>query len=133
LAVGSVNLAGPGGTTAQPARAPCGFELYSVDLIYFDGHRCLTRSLAIAEYLLEVTMNWDQIEGQWKQSSGKIKEKWGKLTDDDLAVINGKKEQLVGKIQQHYGIAKDVAEKQIDDFTRDHAWDVTPSVQKAAH
>jgi uncharacterized protein YjbJ (UPF0337 family) len=76
-------------------------------------------------------MNWDQIEGQWKQSSGKIQEKWGKLTDDDLAVINGKKEQLVGKIQQRYGIAKDAAEKQIDDFTRDHAWDVTASPHKA--
>ena len=76
-------------------------------------------------------MNWDQIEGQWKQSSGKIQEKWGKLTDDDLAAINGKKEQLVGKIQQRYGIAKDAAEKQIDDFTRDHAWDVTSSAHKA--
>ena len=44
-------------------------------------------------------MNWDQIEGKWKQSMGKVKEKWGKLTDDDLTVINGKKEQLVGKFR----------------------------------
>ncbi|HSY59511.1 MAG TPA: CsbD family protein [Terriglobales bacterium] len=63
-------------------------------------------------------MNWDQIEGKWKQSAGKVKEKWGKLTDDDLTTINGKKEQLVGKIQERYGIAKEAAEKQVDEFTK---------------
>jgi uncharacterized protein YjbJ (UPF0337 family) len=62
-------------------------------------------------------MNWDQIQGKWKQSTGAVKEKWGKLTDDDLTVIAGKKDQLVGKIQERYGIAKDAAEKQVDDFT----------------
>jgi uncharacterized protein YjbJ (UPF0337 family) len=66
-------------------------------------------------------MNWDQIEGMWKQSMGKVKEKWGKLTDDDLTVINGKKEQLVGKIQERYGIAKDAAEKQVDEFARSYS------------
>lgn len=66
-------------------------------------------------------MNWDEIAGQWKQSTGKVKEKWGKLTDDDLTVINGKKEQLVGKIQERYGIAKEAAEKQVDEFTRSYA------------
>jgi uncharacterized protein YjbJ (UPF0337 family) len=65
-------------------------------------------------------MNWDQIQGKWKQSAGVIKEKWGKLTDDDLTVIGGKREQLVGKIQERYGIAKDAAEKQVDDFTRNY-------------
>lgn len=63
-------------------------------------------------------MNWDQIEGKWKQYSGKIKEKWGKLTDDDLTTISGKREQLVGTLQTRYGMAKDQAEKQIDEFTR---------------
>ena len=63
-------------------------------------------------------MNWDQIEGKWKQSAGKVKEKWGKLTDDDLTVIAGKKDQLVGKIQERYGIAREAAEKQVDEFTR---------------
>jgi uncharacterized protein YjbJ (UPF0337 family) len=63
-------------------------------------------------------MNWDQIEGKWKQYSGKVKEKWGKLTDDDLTTIHGKREQLVGRLQERYGIAKDQAEKQIDEFTR---------------
>jgi uncharacterized protein YjbJ (UPF0337 family) len=62
-------------------------------------------------------MNWDRVEGQWKQSAGKVKEKWGKLTDDDITLINGKREQLAGKIQERYGIAKDAAEKQIDEFS----------------
>jgi len=62
-------------------------------------------------------MNWDQMEGKWKQYSGKIKEKWGKLTDDDLTVISGRREQLVGKIQERYGIAREEAEKQVEDFT----------------
>jgi uncharacterized protein YjbJ (UPF0337 family) len=61
-------------------------------------------------------MNWDQIEGKWKQSTGKVKEKWGKLTDDDLKMIAGKRDQLVGKIQERYGIAKEHAEKQVDEF-----------------
>ncbi|MGD0402636.1 MAG: CsbD family protein [Candidatus Acidiferrales bacterium] len=65
-------------------------------------------------------MNWDQIEGKWKQSLGLVKEKWGKLTDDDLTVIDGKKDQLVGKIQERYGIAKDVAEKQVGEFTQSY-------------
>ena len=62
-------------------------------------------------------MNSDQFEGKWKQFSGKVKEKCGKLTDDDLATINGRREQLVGKLQERYGLAKDQAEKQIDEFT----------------
>jgi uncharacterized protein YjbJ (UPF0337 family) len=61
-------------------------------------------------------MNWDQVEGKWKQYKGQIKEKWGKLTDDDIEVINGKRQQLVGKIQQHYGLAREAAEKQADEF-----------------
>ena len=63
-------------------------------------------------------MNWDQIEGTWKQYKGKVKEKWGKLTDDDIDVIDGKRQQLVGKIQLHYGLAKDAAEKQADEFVK---------------
>jgi uncharacterized protein YjbJ (UPF0337 family) len=63
-------------------------------------------------------MNWDQVEGKWKQYKGKIKEKWGKLTDDDLDTINGRRQQLVGRIQERYGIAKEEAEKQADEFVR---------------
>ena len=68
-------------------------------------------------------MNWDQIEGKWKQVTGKVKEKWGKLTDDDLTTINGKKEQLVGKIQERYGIAREAAEKQVDEFAASYRAD----------
>ena len=63
-------------------------------------------------------MNWDQVEGKWNQYKGKVKEKWGKLTDDDLHVINGRRQQLVGKIQERYGLAKEVAEKQTDEFVK---------------
>lgn len=61
-------------------------------------------------------MNWDRIEGNWKQFAGKAKESWGKLTDDDITVVNGKRDQLVGKIQNRYGVAKDEAEKQVTDW-----------------
>ena len=51
-------------------------------------------------------MNWDRIEGNWKQAKGKVKEQWGKLTDDDIALVNGERDQLAGKIQERYGIGK---------------------------
>ncbi len=63
-------------------------------------------------------MNWDQLEGKWKQYAGKVKEKWGKLTDDDLDVVGGRRDQLIGKIQERYGIVKQEAEKQVDEFAR---------------
>lgn len=63
-------------------------------------------------------MNWDQVEGKWKQYKGQAKEKWGKLTDDDIDVIDGKRQQLVGRIQERYGVAKEEAEKQADEFVR---------------
>jgi uncharacterized protein YjbJ (UPF0337 family) len=61
-------------------------------------------------------MNWDRIEGNWKQMKGKVKSQWGKLTDDDLALLDGKKDQLVGKIQERYGCRRDEAERQVDDW-----------------
>ena len=61
-------------------------------------------------------MNWDRIEGNWKQFQGQVRESWGKLTDDDLAVIAGQRDKLVGRIQERYGIAKDEAERQIKDW-----------------
>ncbi len=63
-------------------------------------------------------MNWDQLEGKWKLYSGKVKEKWGKLTDDDLTIIHGRRDQLIGKIQERYGIMKQEAENQVDEFVR---------------
>ena len=63
-------------------------------------------------------MNWDIIEGNWTQTKGKVKEQWGKLTDDDLTKISGKRDQLAGKLQERYGIAKDEVEKQLEEFER---------------
>ena len=63
-------------------------------------------------------MNWDQLEGKWKQATGKVKEKWGKLTDSDIEVIRGRRDQLIGKIQERYGIVKEEAQKQADEFTK---------------
>ena len=61
-------------------------------------------------------MNNDQIEGNWKQIKGKIKEQWGKLTDDDIDVIGGKRDQLLGRIQERHGVAKTEAEEQVRRF-----------------
>lgn len=58
-------------------------------------------------------MNWDRIEGNWKQFRGNVRQQWGKLTDDHLDVIAGRREQLVGKVQEVYGISKDEAENQL--------------------
>lgn len=69
-------------------------------------------------------MNKDEIGGNWKQFKGKAKEKWGKLTDDDMTVIEGKRDQLVGRIQERYGYAKDPAEKEVTDWEtkNDYRW-----------
>ncbi len=64
-------------------------------------------------------MNQDRIAGQWKQLSGKLKEKWGKLTDDDLRQAEGNTEYLTGRVQERYGIARDVAEQQVKEFSKD--------------
>jgi uncharacterized protein YjbJ (UPF0337 family) len=61
-------------------------------------------------------MNQDIFEGKWTQLKGRVKEQWGKLTDDDLDQINGRAEQLVGKIQERYGIARDEAQRQVDEL-----------------
>ncbi len=63
-------------------------------------------------------MNEDQIKGNWKQFKGKVKEKWGKLTDDDLDIVEGRTDQLVGKLQERYGIARQEAEKQYKEFIK---------------
>ena len=61
-------------------------------------------------------MNKDIFKGNWKQFKGKAKKNWGKLTDDDLDVVEGNSEILAGKIQERYGISKDEAKKQIDEY-----------------
>ena len=63
-------------------------------------------------------MNKDTLKGEWNVVKGKIKEKWGKLTDDDLTEINGKREQLLGKIQKKYGVAKEKAEHELTEWEK---------------
>lgn len=65
-------------------------------------------------------MNWDMIEGKWKEFRGKAQTQWGKLTDDDLDVINGRRQELAGRIQVRYGIAKEEAERQVDEWSSRH-------------
>ncbi|CDG52101.1 CsbD family protein [Vreelandella titanicae] len=61
-------------------------------------------------------MNSDQIEGKWKEMKGKARSSWGELTDDELDQIGGKKDQLIGKLQQKYGLEREEAERQADDW-----------------
>jgi uncharacterized protein YjbJ (UPF0337 family) len=61
-------------------------------------------------------MNWDRIAGEWKQIGARVKAKWAKLTDDDLTAVNAKKDALIGKIQERYGILRDEAERQVDEW-----------------
>lgn len=63
-------------------------------------------------------MNWDRVESNWKQLKGSVKEQWGKLTDHQLDVIAGKRDQLVGRIQETYGVSKDEVEKQISEWQK---------------
>ena len=58
-------------------------------------------------------MNWDRVQGNWKQVRGKVKQQWGKLTDDSLVQINGEREELIGKIQEAYGVTRDEADRQV--------------------
>ena len=69
-------------------------------------------------------MDWNRVEGNWKQLKGRAKQQWGKLTDDDLTASNGRRDELAGKVQERYGIAKDVARKQVDDWASraDDTW-----------
>lgn len=61
-------------------------------------------------------MNWEQIKGDWKRLKGQVKQRWAKLTDDDLALLEGKREELSGIIQKRYGLAKEEAELQMEEF-----------------
>ncbi len=64
-------------------------------------------------------MNQEQFEGKWEQFKGKVQQQWGKLTDDDLHLIKGKRKELVGKIIERHGIAKEKAEEDVDKFIDD--------------
>jgi uncharacterized protein YjbJ (UPF0337 family) len=83
-------------------------------------------------------MNWDQVEGQWKQLGSQVKSKWAKFTDDDVKSLEAKKDDLVGKIQERYGIMKEHAEAQVDEWmsglkpSRDTTTSKTPK-EDASH
>jgi uncharacterized protein YjbJ (UPF0337 family) len=68
-------------------------------------------------------MNWDSIAGNWKTAKGKVREQWGKLTDDDLDVIAGKRDQLIGTIQTRYGKGKEEVEKEVAEYEARHSLD----------
>ena len=63
---------------------------------------------------------WEKMKGSWSQTKGAVKEQWGKLTDDDLLQIEGRRDQLVGKLQTRYGITREEAERQVGAFEKSH-------------
>jgi len=63
-------------------------------------------------------MNWDRVEGQWKQRRGKAAHHWGKVMNDELAASSGKYKELVGRLQENFGVAKDEAREQIVEFKK---------------
>jgi uncharacterized protein YjbJ (UPF0337 family) len=69
-------------------------------------------------------MDWNRVEGHWKQLKGKAKQQWGRLTDDDLTRAAGRREELAGRVQERYGLAKDAAQKQVDEWANkaDDTW-----------
>ena len=64
-------------------------------------------------------MDWDQLSGKWKQFTGSVRERWGALTDDDLDRIAGQRDQFIGRVQERYGIAREEAEREVDEFVAD--------------
>lgn len=96
------------------------WHLYCVisDQLHVDRYWQLARkgnSYKICE-ARSLKMNSDQLEGKWKQVKGEVREKWGQLTDDDIHVIAGRRDQLIGRIQERYGIAKEAATREVDTF-----------------
>ena len=73
-------------------------------------------------------MNRDVLQGKWKQMKGRVRERWGELTNDDVDRMTGASEQLVGKIQERYGIARDEAQREVDDWLRDE--DIEPATPR---
>jgi uncharacterized protein YjbJ (UPF0337 family) len=65
---------------------------------------------------MEIAMNWSEVEANWKEVKGKAKQAWGHLTDDDLDKIAGKRDELEGRIQKQYGLSKDVAKRNVDEW-----------------
>lgn len=77
-------------------------------------------------------MNSDQFEGKWKQMKGSLKQRWGKLTDDDITTLSGKKDELVGKLQERYGITREQAMKEADEWAATANADTTSTKHATA-
>jgi uncharacterized protein YjbJ (UPF0337 family) len=86
------------------------------------GNSDTLRPVAVLKNSRRGVMDWNRVEGNWKQMKGTIKEQWGKLTDDDLDVINGRRDQLEGKIQERYGYQKDRVRQEVDDWYNRQRW-----------
>lgn len=65
-------------------------------------------------------MNSDILQGKWEQLKGEARVKWGKLTNDDLDQIEGQREKLVGKLRERYGLARDRAERDVDEWLKNN-------------
>jgi uncharacterized protein YjbJ (UPF0337 family) len=65
-------------------------------------------------------MNADQLKGQWKQLQGEAKTQWGKLTDDDMKIVEGDRDRLIGRVQERYGVEKEEAQRQVDEWMARH-------------
>jgi uncharacterized protein YjbJ (UPF0337 family) len=76
-----------------------------------------------------MAMNSDQFEGKWKQLKGSVKQRWGKLADDDIAILSGKKDELIGKLQERYGITREEAVREADDWARAAAGDLEGEIK----
>lgn len=77
-------------------------------------------------------MNLDRVKGNWKQLRGKAKVQWGNLTDDELDIIDGRRDVLIGKVQERYGISKDEAAQQVEEFEARHLAGAAPEEDYAA-
>jgi uncharacterized protein YjbJ (UPF0337 family) len=69
-------------------------------------------------------MNWERVEGNWNEFQGKMLQQWSKLTSDDLNQVKGRRDALLGKLQERYGLGREAAERQIEEWMRrvgDHA------------
>jgi len=71
-------------------------------------------------------MNWDHVQGKWSELKGQVKTKWAKLTDDDMTLIGGKFDEIVGRLQQRYGHTRDAAEREVDTFIKSVPTQPTP-------
>jgi uncharacterized protein YjbJ (UPF0337 family) len=78
------------------------------------------RVAATATKARGIKMNWDQLEGKWKQMKGSVRERWGRLTDDDIEQIAGNRDKFIGLLQERYGLVKEAAERELDQFMRTH-------------